>query len=80
MIGKIVSVEENIVIVDLKIDLDKEDNILSHHVTMVDGKRNIIGEIIDVKNNQAYINLLGEIVNDEFVFGVIRKPSFKSKV
>ena len=76
MLGKIFSVEENTVIVDLKIDLEKAENILSHHVIMKDDKRNIIGEIVDIKNNQAYINLLGEIINDEFVFGVIRKPSF----
>ncbi|MBP3765768.1 MAG: DUF87 domain-containing protein [Bacilli bacterium] len=80
MLGKIFSIEENTVIVDLKIDLEKEENILSHHVLMKDDKRSIIGEIVDIKNNQAYINLLGEIINDEFVFGVIRKPSFKSKV
>ncbi len=80
MLGKIFSIEENTVIVDLKIDLEKEENLLSRHVIMKDDKRNIVGEIVDIKNNQAYINLLGEIINDEFIFGVIRKPAFKSKV
>ncbi|MBR1718137.1 MAG: ATP-binding protein [Bacilli bacterium] len=80
MLGHIVSIEDNTVIIDLDIDLKKEDNLLSHHAIMKDDKRSIIGEVVDIKNNQAYINLLGEIINDEFVFGVIRKPSFSSKV
>ena len=80
MLGKIVSIEDNTVIVDLEIDLEKTENLLSHHVIMKDDKRKIVGEIVDVKNNQAYINLLGEIIKDNFVFGVIRKPSFGSQV
>ena len=80
MLGKIIAIEENTVIVDLSVNLEKTDNLISLHVLMQDEKRNIVGEIVDVKENKAYINLLGEIIKNNFVFGVIRKPSFGSKV
>ena len=80
MLGKIVAIEENTVIVELSVNLEKTDNLISLHVLMQNEKRNIVGEIVDVKENTAYINLLGEIIKNNFVFGVIRKPSFGSKV
>ena len=80
MLGKIIGVEENTVLVKLDIDITKTENIISLHVLMQDDKRNLVGEITDVKEDVAYINLLGEIINNKFIFGVIRKPSFKSKV
>ncbi len=80
MLGKIVAIEENTVIVELSVNLEKTDNLISLHVLMQNEKRNIVGEIVDVKDNKAYINLLGEIIKNDFVFGVIRKPSFGSKV
>jgi len=80
MLGKIMSIEENTVFVKLDIDLDKIESLISLHVLMQANKRNIVGEITDVKDGIALINLLGEIVNNKFIFGVIRKPSFGSKV
>jgi hypothetical protein len=80
MLGKIIGIEENTVYVKLSIDLEKTDSLISLHVLMQGNKRKIVGEITDVKDGIAYINLLGEIIDDNFVFGVIRKPSFGSKV
>ena len=80
MLGKIVTIEDNTVCVNLDVDINKVENLISLHVLMKDKKRNIVGEITDIKENVAYINLIGEIVDDKFVFGVIRKPSFSSKV
>ena len=40
--------------------------------------RSIVGEILNIDNNQIYILLVGEIRNDIFTSGVIKKPSFKS--
>ena len=80
MIGNIIGIEENLVLVKLIIDINKFESLINIHVTMDDGKRQIIGEITDIKDGIAYINLLGEIINNNFVFGVIVKPSFRSVV
>ena len=53
MLGKIIAIEENMVIVSLDIDLNESDNLIAHHVLMKDDKRSIIGEIVDIKDNTA---------------------------
>lgn len=80
MLGNIIGIEENTVLLKLNIELDKFENLINIHVIMEDEKRKIIGEITDIKNGIAYINLLGELINNKFVFGVIIKPSFSSVV
>ena len=80
MIGKRIGIEENIIYVQLKEEILKTKNIINLHVTLNDSDGKIIGEITDIKDGIAYINLLGELINDKFVFGVIRRPSFASKV
>ena len=42
--------------------------------------KKLIGEIVDVKDGNAYIHLLGEFKEDQFVPGVSRKPSFGAVV
>lgn len=79
MIGKIMGIEENIVTLKLTIDLDTVPALLNLHVVMEDPEKTCVGEIIDIKDGFAYINLLGELINGKFVFGVIRKPSFAAQ-
>ena len=80
MLGKIIAIEDNVVIVDLKIDIEKSNNIINKYALLKSNKINIVGEILNIKENNAYINILGEIINDQFVFGIMRKPSFSSEV
>ena len=80
MLGNIISIIENTVIIDLKIDLKKVDNLINRYVIIQNKEEKIIGEIVDIKNNEAYINIVGSIVDDKFVFGIINKPSFNSTV
>ncbi len=80
MLGKIVAIEDNFVLIQLEIDINKSKNIIGFYVLMNDDNRSLVGEITDIKNNIAYVNLLGEMVNEKFVFGVIKKPSFSSQV
>lgn len=80
MLGNIIGIEENIVLINLNIDLTKIPNLINLMVIMESEDKKIIGEITNIKNNIAYVNLLGEIKRDKFVFGVINKPSFSSTV
>ena len=76
MIGNIIGIEENTVLINLNIDLNKIQNLIGLMVVMEDGDKKIVGEIANIKNNIGYINLLGEIRNNKFISGVINKPSF----
>ena len=80
MLGKIMAIDDNIVLVKVEADLKKLDSIIGLFVIMENKKTKIVGEVTDIKDNIAYINLLGELISNKFVFGVIRKPAFGSKV
>ena len=72
--------EEDTVLVKLNIELKEFQNLVNLHVVMEDDDKIIVGEIASIKDGIAYINLLGEIIDNKFVFGVMRKPSFGSSV
>ena len=80
MLGKIVSILDNTIEVKLAINLDDYDNIINLYVTVEDTNKSMIGEVVDIKEDKAVINLLGEYQNGNFVFGISTKPSFKSNV
>lgn len=79
MLGKIISIEDNFVLVELENDPTSYGHLINYHVIIKDDY-NLVGEIFDVRKNIAYINLLGEMKEELFVFGVIRKPGFGSPV
>ena len=80
MLGNIIGVDESIVLIKLNIDLSKISNLINLMVIMESEEKRIIGEIINIKDNIAYVNLLGELKGEKFVYGVINKPSFSSTV
>ena len=80
MLGKIVGIEDNQILLQINIPLDQVQNIVNMYVSLEDNENRCIGEIVDIKDSIAYINLIGEIQNDKFVFGVITKPSFSASV
>ncbi len=80
MIGKIFSIEENYVMVNLSIDISSQTNLINVHVVFEDGDKKIVGEILNINSNVAKIGIVGEIVDNRFVPGINKKPAFKSKV
>ena len=76
MIGKIVSIKNSIIYVQLTINIYQSDNLVSKNVTF--GNR-YIGEIISVSNSMLEISLIGEIVNGKFIPGGISMPPFNSE-
>lgn len=80
MLGNIIGVEENIVLINLNVDLNKVTNLVNLMVIMEYEDKKIIGEIINIKDKIAYVNLLGELKNNKFIYGVINKPSFASSI
>ncbi len=78
MFGKILGIEENLVLVELK-NIGTQKDIMNMHVYIDDGRK-IVGEVVDIKDSVVSIMLLGEMIDSHFVFGVIKKPSFQSKI
>ena len=69
MLGKIKSIIDNTVIVDLELELEKIGNLINRYVIIKSEDENIVGEIIDIKEKDAYINIVGNIIDGKFVFG-----------
>ena len=80
MLGNIIDIENNIVTIKLAIDITTQTNLINVHVVFEDDNQKIVGEIVNVGIDNAKISIVGEIVNNKFLPGFTKKPSFKSKV
>lgn len=80
MLGNISSIIENTIIIKLEVDLKKISNLINKYVIIQDENNNIIGEISDINDNEAHVNILGSMVNGKFVFGITDKPSFNASI
>ena len=81
MLGKILEIIDNTVTVKLSIDINEQPNLVNLHVVFDDGTvEKIVAEIVNVNQTVLTCNIVGEIVNGNFVPGASRKPSFKSNV
>ena len=49
MLGKIIGIDENQVLLKLNIRADEFSNLINVHVVMEEGKKKIVGEIINIK-------------------------------
>ena len=80
MLGNIVGFYDNQLLVRLSIELDKFQSIVNLYVIMQDQDNKYVGEVVNVKDNIAYVSLLGEFRGDVFVPGVLKNPSFSATV
>ena len=78
MLGKIIGIGENSVLLKLGVKLDEVQNLINLYVLLEDKEKKIIGEISEIKEDIATINLVGELTNDKFIYGVSKKPSFNA--
>lgn len=75
MIGKIVSINNSIIYVNLSINVYNIDNLISKYVTFNNRQ---IGEIVNMSNSMLEVSLVGEIFNNTFISGNLSMPPFGS--
>ena len=80
MFGKILYISDTEAHVEVPKDGSLSTNIMNMHVIFEDEKKKILGEVEDISSEIIKIRFLGEIVNNKFVGGVIRKPTFNSSL
>ena len=78
MFGKIIKIEDKKIIVE---NLKKEivSNMIGYHVVFEDGRK-MLGEIIYVDEHEFHIDLIGEIVGDTLIAGVMKYPQGSASV
>ena len=80
ILGKIIGIDDEKVIVKLNSNIENFGSIINFYVSIKDDDRNFAGEIVGINGDTLSINLLGEFIDGEFVFGVNHKPAFKAIV
>ena len=76
MFGKIVYISNSMARV--KITGELNTSLMNLHVVLEDNGRKILAAVEDVNDDTVQVNFLGEIIDNRFVTGVIRKPSLDS--
>ena len=74
MFGELLDVYDNYAIVENKTG-QIETSYLNIHVIFSDNNRKVVGEIISIDKNTIKVLLIGEIVNDVYINGIVRKPN-----
>ena len=77
MFGKIISMEDNWVTVE-NVSQKLEYNYINYHVIFNEENRKIVGEITSIKEKEIIILLVGEIKDEVFYSGVLKKPNFST--
>lgn len=81
MIGKIEEIIDNSVRINLAIDITQQPNLVNYHIVFDDGSnKKIVAEIANVNKQIMVANIVGEIIDDNFIPGSSAKPSFKSNI
>ena len=74
MFGKVLRIDNNVVTVE-NMGLRDISSLMNVHVIFETDLRKTVGEIIYIDSSVVRILLVGEIINNNFISGVIRKPS-----
>lgn len=78
MLGEIVEIRNNKIVI--KKTNVSADNIVNLYVKVSDSVREFVGEIVGVSKEFIEINLVGELIDNKFVYGVNQKPAFSANV
>lgn len=78
MLGKIISVIGDKVRIKLETNIYDLDNIMGKNVIFEENNLKIVGEILEGDASYLDINLVGEMIENKFIYGSIVKPSFRS--
>ncbi|MBE6149124.1 MAG: ATP-binding protein [Firmicutes bacterium] len=80
MLGKIIYMNNTNAHVLVNEGIKISTNIMNMHVIFEDTNKKVLGEIEDIEKNMLRIKFLGEIENDKFIGGVIRKPTMEANI
>lgn len=77
MFGKILEIIDNYVYIE-NATHELKNNILNIHIVFPEANRNVVGEIVSLNKDTIKVLLVGEIRNNIFAPGIMKKPSFSS--
>ena len=78
MLGKIVYISNNTAHIQVPEDQKIATNLMNMHIIFEDENKKVLGEIDDIGSDLIKVRFLGEIADNHFIGGVIRKPPILS--
>ena len=81
MLGKILTINKNSAIVAInKANGAQITDLINLHVVFEDQNKKILGEIDSIEQDTIKITFLGELTSNDFIGGLIKKPSLDAKI
>mgnify|MGYP002518703185 FL=1 len=81
MLGNILTISKNSAIVSInKSSGTQITDLINLHVIFEDQNKKILGEIDSIEQDTVKISFLGELTSNDFIGGLIKKPSLDAKI
>ena len=80
MLGKILTITKNSAIVEVNKEAIGIKDLINLHVVFEDDNKKILGEIDSILEDTIKITFLGELTENDFIGGLIKKPSMDAKI
>lgn len=80
MLGKILTINKTSAIVTINKEQVNIKDLINLHVIFEDEDKKILGEIDSIENDTIKVSFLGELTENDFIGGIIRKPSLDANV
>ena len=80
MLGKILTISKTSAIVSINQDATSIKDLINLHVVFEDPDKKILGEIDSIEKDTIKVNFLGELTDNDFIGGLIKKPSLEANV
>ncbi len=80
MLGKILTISKNTATLAINKDAGEINDLINLHVVFEDNNKKILGEIDSINQDTINVTFLGELTENDFIGGLIRKPSLNANV
>ena len=80
MLGKILTINKNSATLQINKDAGEINDLINLHVVFEDERKKILGEIDSINTDTINVTFLGELTENDFIGGLIKKPSLNAKV
>ncbi len=80
MLGKILTISKTGALVSINQNATSIKDLINLHVVFEDADKKILGEIDSIEKDTIKVNFLGELTNNDFIGGLIKKPSLEANV
>lgn len=80
MLGKILTINKNSATLQINKDGGEINDLINLHVVFEDASKKILGEIDSINEDTINVTFLGELTENDFIGGLIKKPSLNASV